>query len=232
MQPRRPQIRRGVLFDAAVFVLGGSIGAFNVGLWVATGQLSAPEMLLAPLVIVVLAQFPLIVFECGGDAVIGFEFCVLVYLALSTTTAEALALWAVGTTVAHIHQRKSLRSRAFNVGVTNLLGPIAVLLLVQATPVTEDVWRELLWVGVAGAVFFLLALIITGVSLTVDGEGRLLETIPLRLIPLPLACFVGIERWATSARSPVCGCPGPRWLCCWSRSAPSWPPPGPLAGRA
>lgn len=188
-----PHGTRGAAFDAAVFVLGGSVGAYGVAQWIQAGELSSVWILLAPVVLVVLAQFPLIVSEGGGDAVIGFEFCVLVYLALTTNKLEAGALWAIGTTLAHIYQRKSLRSRAFNVGLTNLLGPVSVAILVRAKPVAVEVWRELFWVGVACAVYFLLDLIVTGVSLTVDGEGRLSETVPLRTIPLPLACFVGID---------------------------------------
>ncbi len=193
MQPRRPHPTRGVAFDAVVIVLGGWIAAASLEQWVLSGALSSPWMLLAPLVVVVLAQFPLIVSEGGGDAVIGFEFCVLVFLALLTSKVEAGALWAIGTTLAHVWQRKSFRSRAFNVGVTNLLGPIAVSVLVRAKPVAQDVGRELFWIGVAGAVYFLLDLVITGVSLSADGAGRLSQTIPLMHVPVPLACFVGID---------------------------------------
>ncbi|MEP6464186.1 MAG: EAL domain-containing protein, partial [Frankiaceae bacterium] len=193
MQARSPKMTLGIVFDAGVTTVGALVAVLSVIQWVARSELSSPWMLLAPFVVVVLAQLPLIISEGGGDAVIGFEFCMLVYLALSTSMLEAGALWAMGTTLAHLFQRKSFRSRAFNIGLTNALGPIAVAVLVRAKPVADNVWRELFWVGVAGAVYFLLDLIITGTSLVADGAGRLRDLVPLRLIPLPLACFVGID---------------------------------------
>jgi len=184
---------RAAVLDAAIVAVGSTIGAINVIRWVAAPPAGSPWLALAPLIVIVLAQFPLIVSKRGGDSVIGFESCVLVYLTLTTSSLQACALWAIGTTVAHAFQRKSFGARAFNIGLTNLLGPILVRLLTEAKPIGSSVWGELLKVSGACAVYFLLDIVLTGLSLATEGHGPLRDVIPMRRVWLPLACFVGID---------------------------------------
>jgi diguanylate cyclase (GGDEF)-like protein len=186
-------VSRGVVVDGCVIVAGAVVGVASVAVWLAHGGLTEPTLVLAPFVVALLAQFPLVISQRTGDVVIGFECSVLVFLTLVTTAVETNALWALGVSAAFMLQRKSWRTRGFNVGLTNLLGPIAVSILDRNT-LHGDPWDELGIVVLGCAVYFLLDLLLTAASLVADGFGTsLLEAVPLRSIPLPLACFVSID---------------------------------------
>ena len=82
----------------------------------------------------VMSRFPLTLTHQSGDIVIGFETCVLVYLVLTETPAQALSLWSVATALAMLTQRKSWRARIFNVGLTILGGALFVVIVAATDP--------------------------------------------------------------------------------------------------
>lgn len=192
--PTKPRgLPRGVAFDAVVFASGALVAVLAIAVWLHQGPVLEPDHVLAPLLIIAMAQSPLVVPTRAGDAVIGFESCVLVFLALVTTPAEALAMWALGTGLAHTIAPKSLRTRLFNVGLLNLSGLLMVIVIHNGSQVAGGFGGVLAAVLAGCAVYFLFDLMITSLSLAVDAGEPLARALNPQGMFLPLACFLGID---------------------------------------
>lgn len=170
--------------------------AVAVGAAVRWAHVSSPmtaQNLVAALLVVIMTQFPLVLPQRTGDAVIGFEASALVFLALVTSAGEALTLWCAGQAIAQTVLDKSLRARLFNVGVTFVGGAVLVGIVVAGHGVGRDVPGELAVILAACTAYFLSDLALTAVSLALEAGEGIVAAMRWREVPLPLLCFVGID---------------------------------------
>ncbi|MEO7745915.1 MAG: GGDEF domain-containing protein [Actinomycetota bacterium] len=152
-----------------------------------------PFSLLAVALLVLMGRYPLVLTNRAGDAVIGFEASVLVFLACSTTLAEALTVWSVGMLIEHLVERRPLRVRVFNASLTITGG---ALLVAVASLVPHDGpprAQELAVVLVGCAVYFAYDMLMTATWLALDARQPLSSALQWRTVPLGLVCFVAVD---------------------------------------
>jgi diguanylate cyclase (GGDEF)-like protein len=187
--------RTASLFDAGVFVLGLVLAGWAIRTWLEHPGWS-PVLLAGAVIVAVMGRFPLIHTAAAGDVVIGFEACGLVFLALTAhSTAEALSLWALAVAATRLTERKSLRSRLFNVGI-GIAGAAAAIPIMHVDGPWTGRGQDLAvlgLVGVACLTYFILDLVATGISLALDAQARLRDAIPGRSVLLAVTTFVGVD---------------------------------------
>ena len=114
--------------DVAVVGSGAVVAAVAIERSVRHGQQLHPRLLVAVVLLAVMGRYPLVLSNRAGDAVIAFEASVLVFLACTYPPHETLAVWSVGMLLEHSFQRRPVRVRAFNVGLTISGGAVLVAL--------------------------------------------------------------------------------------------------------
>src|SRR3954454_12032902 len=148
--------------------------------------------IIVPMSVVLLAQFPLELPRRAGGLVIGFETAMVRYLALVCDSGVAIGLWFLAMVLAHgLVQRKEWTVRLFNIGVTTLSG--VVLTVSVAAGHHRGGWAELAMIALGCALYFVLDLAVTALSLAVLEGTTVAEALPLRTAALPLVVFVGID---------------------------------------
>src|SRR3954466_14961463 len=148
--------------------------------------------IIVPISVVLLAQFPLVLPRCAGEVVICFEAGALVYLAVVCDRGVAIGLWFLAMVLAHgLVQRKEWNVRLFNIGCTSLSG--VVLTVSVAAGHHRGGWAELAMIALGCALYFVLDLAVTALSLAVLEGTSMAEALPLRTAALPLVVFIGID---------------------------------------
>jgi diguanylate cyclase (GGDEF)-like protein len=179
-------------FDIGVFVLGVGIAVPAVATWLLDGgQLDVLDLVWISLV-VVMSRFPLMLTHKSGDIELGFETCILVFLVLTLPPLEAFSIWAIATTLAMATQRKSWRSRTFNIGLT-LLGAVIFVSTVTLIEHGGDQLAALVAIMVACAIYFAFDMLVTAVSLALEDGVPLNAVLRWGSVPLGLACFVSVD---------------------------------------
>ena len=182
-----------MVFDFAVFAVGLAIAVPVLMAWIAYSDGPSVAGVTAVCLVVVMTRFPLVLTHRSGDIVIGFETCSLVFLVLTVPPTQALALWSVASAIAHGTERKSWRSRAFNVGVTVQGGALLVLIVTALQPRSGSTAAELGAVMLGCAVYFMFDLLVTAASLALEDGAPLSAGLRWGSLPMALACFVSID---------------------------------------
>lgn len=184
----------GRVLDALVTVGGLVVGVLGAVLWALHPGAVSGEQVLAAVLVVTMAQFPLVLTQQWGDVVIGFEAPALVFLVLTASPGQALALWFAAQLISQGTARRRLRHKLFNIGITGLsAGALVGIVALLRGSTGRDSIGELAVVLVACAAFFVLDLVLTAMSLSLEVSGRPQAAIRWRAMPLPLLCFVGIN---------------------------------------
>jgi len=182
-----------VTLDYTLGVVGLAIGIPLLVRWLMNGATIGLMAPVAVLLVVVMSRYPLTLAHRSGDILIGFETCVLVFLALTSPPLEAFALWAIGTTIANATQSKAWRLRAFNVGLTIIGGGIFVLVFTGMEPPPNQPSARLAAVMLACAVYFAYDLVVTAGSLALEDGCSINSVVTWGSIPMGLACFVSVN---------------------------------------
>ncbi|HEX7354214.1 MAG TPA: EAL domain-containing protein [Mycobacteriales bacterium] len=185
--------RRGWAFDALVTLGGVVVAIIGFALWVSAPMTMHPQAVVAALLVVVMTQFPLVLPQRAGDAAIGFEASALVFMVLMTSTGEALSLWFVAQLITQLLDHRPPRVRLFNFGITNLSAGALAGVIVLGMSVRRDTIGELSVTLAACAAYFLVDLIVTGMSLAIEAGEPPFSGLRWTGVPLPLLCFVGID---------------------------------------
>ncbi len=143
--------------------------------------------------VVVMSRYPLTLAHRSGDVLIGFETCVLVFLALSSPPLEAFCLWTIGTTIANATQSKAWRIRVFNIGLTIVGGGLFVLVVNAFDPSTQPDLPKLGAIMVGCALYFAYDLVVTAGSLAIEDGSSINSIVTWSSIPMGLACFVSVD---------------------------------------
>lgn len=180
-------------FDIGVFVLGLAVAvpALVAYFVLGDGRLTALDLVWISLV-VVMSRFPLMLTHKSGDIELGFETCILVFLVLTRAPLEAFSIWAIATTLAMATQRKSWRSRIFNIGLT-LLGAALFVWVVNVFEPGADQLVALVAVMLGCAIYFAFDLLVTALSLALEDGVPLSTVLRWGSVPLGLACFVSVD---------------------------------------
>jgi diguanylate cyclase (GGDEF)-like protein len=185
--------RPGWAFDALVTLGGVAVAIIGFTLWISSPLMVHPQTVIAAALVVVMTQFPLVLPQRAGDAAIGFEASALVFMVLVTSTGEALSLWFVAQLVTQLVDNRLPRVRLFNFGITNLSAGALAGVIVLGMSVHRDSVGELSVTLAACAAYFLVDLIVTGVSLALEAGEAPFSVLRWTGVPLPLLCFVGID---------------------------------------
>jgi diguanylate cyclase (GGDEF)-like protein len=182
-----------VALDVAIFVAGVLVAAYALQQWLSDDATLDVTAIGSVGLVFVMSRFPLTLTHQSGDIVIGFETCVLVYLVLTGTPAQALALWSVATALAMLTQRKSWRARIFNVGLTILGGALFVVIVSLTDPGPANKAGQLASVMLACSVYFTFDLLVTAVSIAIEDGCSINSVLRWGSVPLGLACFVSVD---------------------------------------
>ncbi|MGH3743471.1 MAG: putative bifunctional diguanylate cyclase/phosphodiesterase [Mycobacteriales bacterium] len=185
--------RPGRAFDALVTLGGVAVAVIGFTLWVSSPMTAHPQTVIAAVLVVIMTQFPLVLPQRAGDAAIGFEASALVFMVLMTSTGEALSLWFLAQLITQLLDHRSPRVRLFNFGITNLSAGALAGVIVLGMSVHRDTVGELSVTLAACAAYFLVDLIVTGMSLAIEAGDQPLSGLRWTGVPLPLLCFVGID---------------------------------------
>ena len=182
-----PALDIGIATSAALVI------ALGVTALVTSGGGLHPLALVAIALLVLMGRYPLVLTNRAGDAVIGFEPSVLVFLACSTSLPEALTVWSLGMVIEHLIERRPLRVRVFNISLTVTAGALllAISSLVGHGP--EPRLVELAVVLAACVAYFVYDLLLTGTWLSLDAQQPLRSALQWRTVPLGLVCFVAVD---------------------------------------
>jgi len=184
---------RGLLADCVVGLAGLVVGVVACLLWARESSPLTAQNLVAAGLVVVMTHFPLVLPQRSGDAAIGFEASALVFLGLVTSPGQALTLWFAAQLIALVMSDRGMRSRVFNLGITSVAGAALVGILARWGGNGRDTRIELLVTLLACAAYFLTDLVVTAVSLSLEDGRGFSPALRWRGVPLPLACFVGID---------------------------------------
>jgi diguanylate cyclase (GGDEF)-like protein len=173
-----------VAVDATILLTGLAVFAFSIGQWLGAGRPVDVIDLAGVALIVLMARYPVVLPQRGGDAVIGFEISALVFLTLTRTPWEALVVWCTGQVISQVFGRRSMRNRLFNVGVTAAGGAlfVAIVSLGGVADATSGV--DLALVSLACAAYFVMDLVVTAGSLALEAQKSLDVKWSSALLPL------------------------------------------------
>jgi diguanylate cyclase (GGDEF)-like protein len=195
--------------DAAICALG-IVASIAVALpWLAHPHLSAGGAVGFFVAVMVLSRMPAELPSRHGPLEISFTPAALLYLALRTSAGLACALWLVMTLGICFTQRgKPLTDRFFNVGCLSVSGVAACLIVgLHGSGVVDA--RAAIAVGAASAVYFLMDIWLTTASMAHREHATRWALMPLSMMALPLACFIGINSLGYLAA--IIDVKAPRW---------------------
>jgi diguanylate cyclase (GGDEF)-like protein len=173
-----------VALDATIFLVGVAVFAFSISEWFQTGRPADVIDLAGVALIVLMARYPVVLPQRGGDAVIGFEISALVFLTLTRTPWEALVVWCAGQVISQSFGRRSMRNRLFNVGVTAVGGALFVAIVDYGGGATATSGLDLGLVSLACAAYFVMDLVMTAGSLALESHKSLDVKWSSALLPL------------------------------------------------
>ncbi len=185
-----------VALDALVFAAGAGVAIVCVPLWLLSEPEDYPATaagVLAAVVAVAMSRFPLVLSQRSGDAEIGFEASLLVFLSLVSPPVQALALWSLSMLTAGVLQRRRMRARLFNLGTTIGGGTLLVTVVDFGHRLGYSSVAELAMVVAGCAAYFMFDLLVTALSLALESSTPLRAALRWRAVPLGLLCFVGVD---------------------------------------
>jgi diguanylate cyclase (GGDEF)-like protein len=159
------------VFDQAVAIVGGSTAVAAAVAFVATGTpIPWVYFVVVPLVALI-ARYPISVSRGRGALTIGLEPCVLAYLVVVLPPLAAFTVWGSAAVVAAF-VATSRANRLFNGGVMLLAGAAAITLVHAVGDDEGMVPQELVAVIAGCALYFVVDLVVTEVSLTLESGRR------------------------------------------------------------
>jgi diguanylate cyclase (GGDEF)-like protein len=179
--------------DNALVVVGGALGLAAVVAAVFSPGGVDPQLLLGVPVIALMSWFPLVLMRADNGIEIGFDSCVLVFLAVIADPLDALAVWTLGVVAAQLTTMKRPRVKAFNIGLGCLAGGAALLTMLLISPLDVASERALLAVTAGCAVYFLVDYVLSAVSVAMDDGSSVLGALRQPSALLALAAFVAID---------------------------------------
>ena len=190
MGPQRYPRGLDVALDAAIVLVGLVMFALSLLQWSTSGHPLDAIDVVGVALIIVMARYPVVLPQRGGDAVIGFEISALVFLTLTRRPSEALVMWCVGQVISQSFGRRSMRNRIFNVGVTATSGGLFVWIVTMGGARSANGFALLL-VSLACAAYFLVDLIVTAGSLALESHKSL--DVRWSSALMPLLVFVAVS---------------------------------------
>src|SRR6476619_1705189 len=142
-------------FDLGVFACGLLLVAWSTVAVVRDGTQMSGVELLAILLIVVIAKFPMVLDNGDGGIEVGFDSSILMFLLCMLSPHEAIVLWSMGVLITQITTDKRPLYKLFNVGVGIVGGGLAaaVVHVVGGGKAGQGTPRELLAVALAATVY-------------------------------------------------------------------------------
>lgn len=139
---RTPRAADAVSPAALAYQLGVGVGGLSLWTlaWLATGAHvpTSPIWLAVPLAVLVV-RWPLVLDQASGGVAVSLDGAILLFVAFTTPTGDALAIWGAVVVASHFTTSKAPETRIFNAGESGLAG-VAGLLLVPLLegPVGRD----------------------------------------------------------------------------------------------
>lgn len=195
-EPDRAALRRRwcyhwVILGAGVVIVAIALTQLSTEVW------SHPRVVITALVgvplIAVVSRFPMVLDRGSGAIEVGFDSSILMYLLCTLDTADALVVWSAGVLLTQGLASKTSLAKVFNIGVgivSSGLAAGAYALLGKEAPGTL---KELIAVGLAAAVYFLVDFVLSALSVAIGSRTPLHLQLVQRGTLLAIACFVPLD---------------------------------------
>jgi diguanylate cyclase (GGDEF)-like protein len=190
MRPQRYPRGLDVALDAGILLVGLAIFGASLVQWSTSGRPFGAIDLVGVALIVLMARYPVVLPQRGGDAVIGFEISALVFLTLTRRPSEALVVWCLAQVISQTFGRRSMRNRLFNIGVTATSGGLFVWIVTMGGASSANGFALLL-VSLACAMYFMIDLVVTAASLALESHKSL--DVRWSSVLMPLLVFVAVS---------------------------------------
>jgi len=186
--------RTSRVFNGLTIGSGAVIGLVALALQLLVYE-PPPAWLLAGIpLIMVMGAFPILIGRTGGGIEIGLDTCVLIFLCVVAEPITAISVWSIGVLLGQFVVDKRLPVKLFNSGLGVLAGSFAVLVFVLTKGSnTTNTPRELLAVGLAGVVYFLVDFVVSAVSLSLEEQSSLRQELGPTGALGPAVAFLGIS---------------------------------------
>jgi diguanylate cyclase (GGDEF)-like protein len=126
---------------------------------------------------------------------IGLDSAVLVFLAMSTSRADAVVIWALATVFVQmlVPRHKTLATRLFNTGLCMIAGTVAILAMWAVAPMGRTGPMEILAFLIGCAVYFTVDFVLTGASIALTHSTSMRAILLSSTVPLTLVGFLGVN---------------------------------------
>jgi diguanylate cyclase (GGDEF)-like protein len=184
---------RSRAFDGALTAVGVMVGlTFVVVELTRLPTADLPYFLGIPM-IMIMCRFPMRFWRASGAYEIGFEFCVLIFLACTVDPVQALAVWSVGVGLGQLVTTKRIRARLFNIGIGITAGAVAVPVFDQVRGAVLTHPRELFAAGLAAAIYFFMDFVASGISIAFEERSSVRRQLAEPDALTALAAFLAIS---------------------------------------
>jgi diguanylate cyclase (GGDEF)-like protein len=195
--PVTPASRRvhGWLFNIAICLVGVVIATVAAVLAVSDTDTVPALMCVGGLLLtVIVGRFP-IVFDPGdgGGVQIAFDSGVLMFMVCTLNTSDALVVWSLGVVATQLITDRRAAAKVFNVGVQIVAGALAALIVTTVRGDGAGTARELAGVAIAATAYFATDLLLSAVSVTIEGRGAFGQQLLQPKSLLAVACFVPFD---------------------------------------
>jgi len=204
------RVAADLIFDGLLFTLGVAVGITSLVMWAEHGAPGTMPDLVAMVLVLVVARYPLVVRQSAGDIVIGFESTCLIFLLLTGGGARAVAMWSVATVCAQAVSVNSRRAQMFNCGMSILAGAAAVGVFERVARGPVGSPRVLGAVLACAACYFLIDLFTTAISLALEARMPLSAALQVQTFVVGLGCFLGVNTLGFLAA--LLDVTAPRWV--------------------
>ncbi|HET7326274.1 MAG TPA: EAL domain-containing protein [Nocardioidaceae bacterium] len=222
--PPASRVFDGVTFAMGMLIFAGAV-AWLLGAWLSgpgPAAWSAPWSagwsvwwstswlyLLSPLLVTVVAHFPVLLDRADGGIEIGFDSSVLMFLLCMLPVAEALVLWSIGVTLTQLTTDKRPAARRFNIGLGIIGGAAAAGIITALRGDELSTPHELAAVALGATGYFAIDFLLSAISVGLEESSSVLRQVVQPGSALAVACFVPFDSLGYLAAVVV-------------RSAPTW----------
>ncbi len=183
-------------FNYGVAASGLGLGAASLLAFLLTAQ-HPPLVYLAacPLLIMVMAWFPMLIGRTSGGIEIGFESCVLIFLALSVDLVAAQAIWSVGIVLTQLTADKRAWIKFFNTGLGMLASALALVVIDASRGAVQnpELFHTFAAAMLGAAVYFLVDFALSAVAVSLDERSDLWAELASPGTITALAVFLAID---------------------------------------
>ncbi|MGH3498502.1 MAG: putative bifunctional diguanylate cyclase/phosphodiesterase [Nocardioidaceae bacterium] len=180
-------------FDGLVAVTGALL-ALGAIVKVVQGGFDVPwAMWISVPLVALIARYPLMIDRSSGALVIGFDSCVLAFVATMLPAPQAMLVWCIGAVLSQLLADVRRVAKVFNIGLMMLGGGLCTYLIGQLRGGTQGTLRELAAVAVGCIAYFAVDYFVSEVAIALEERATLLPVLRSPGVAVCLGAMVAVD---------------------------------------